>query len=183
MAYLTAGLVLVGAVALLNLVLTTAIIRRMRKSEAKHGAGSGSRSEFGGVPNGAPLPRFTTRSADGAELTDGALRGAPVLIGFFSTDCEGCLERAPEFASHVVSGSFGNGRALAVILTGTESPDELTAAVGPATVVYEPIDRSGELSAAFRIDAFPSFFVVDADGIVIAREINRKLELAMFGGV
>jgi hypothetical protein len=179
MPYLSAGLAIVGAVALLNLILTTAIIRRMRTYEKGRGGGT----HFGGIPSGAPMPRFAGRTAAGDELSDGSLRGAPALIAFFSTDCTSCLERAPEFASHARSGALGDGRAVAVILEGAEPATALAAAVDPAIVVHEPIDRSGPLSTAFQIESFPSFFVVDEGGTIVAREINRQLELTMFGGL
>jgi Redoxin len=176
MPYLVAGLVLVGAVASLNLILTTAVVRRMRVYER----GRTPYDVLGGLPEGAALPSFTATTPEGV-LTDRQLRDRPALVAFLSTDCPGCLERAPDVATAARATLARGGRAVAVIIEGAEPVGELTAAVEPATIVYEPVDRSGPMTRAFAVKSFPTFFAIDSTGRVTARELAAAEPVATGG--
>jgi thiol-disulfide isomerase/thioredoxin len=183
MPYLVAALVLVGAVSMLNLILTTAVVRRMRMYEQKTPARS-PHDVLGGLPEGTALPAFTADTvAGGGTVTDGDLRGRPATVAFLSTDCPGCLERAPQFAAAARATLERGGRAVAVVIEGADPVDALTAAAGPATVVYEPGDRSGPMTRAFAVKTFPTFFVIDAAGAITSRELPpaARVELARAG--
>lgn len=177
MPYLVAGLVLVGAVASLNLILTTAIVRRMRVYER----GRTPYDVLGGLPEGAALPSFTATTRDGALVSDRQLRDRPALVAFLSTDCPGCLERAPDVAAAARDTIASGGRAVAVIIEGAEAVGALTAAVEPATIVYEPVDRSGPMTRAFAVKSFPTFFAIDSAGRVTARELAAAEPVATGG--
>ncbi|MCW6005689.1 redoxin family protein [Micromonospora sp. CPCC 205371] len=184
MPYVVAAVVLVGAVSVLNLILITAVVRRMRVYEQDRTAAPGRipYDVLGGLPPGSALPRFTGAVAGGGTVTDRDVRGRAAAVAFLSSDCPGCLERAPDFAAAARTALAGGGRAVAVIIEGAEPVDALTAAVGPATVVYEPVDRSGPMTRAFGVKTFPTFFVVDAAGTVSSRELPQQAELARTGG-
>lgn len=181
MPYLVA-LVLVGAVSALNLVLTTAVVRRMRMYEREPSRRTPG-DPLGGLPEGAALPAFTGTVAGGGAVTDGDLRGRPAVVAFLSTDCPGCLERAPEFAVAARAVLERGGRAVAVVIEGADPVDALTAAAGPATAVYEPVDRSGPMTRAFAVKTFPTFFMVDEAGTIASRELPpaAPVELARAG--
>ena len=59
MPYLIAAVVLVGAIAVLNLLLTMAVIRRLRRNEANM---PGMPMMDTGPAAGSPLPEFTASS-------------------------------------------------------------------------------------------------------------------------
>ncbi|MFC7546072.1 TlpA family protein disulfide reductase [Plantactinospora sp. GCM10030261] len=170
MPFLVAALALVGAVSLLNLILTTAIVRRMRGYEQTPPSRLGY-DVLGGLPEGAALPTFTGGAAGGGTVTDSDLRGRPAVVGFLSSDCPSCLEQAPTFAAAARATIERGGRAIAVIIEGADPVDALTAAAGPATTVYEPVDRTGPMTRAFAVETFPTFFVIDEAGTVTSREL------------
>jgi thiol-disulfide isomerase/thioredoxin len=180
MPYLVAAVVIVGAVATLNLILTTAIVRRMRVYERDRPSRS-PLEMLGGLLPGAPLPTFTGTPVAGGALTDGDLRGRPAAVAFLSTDCPGCVEHAPQFAAAARATLARGGRAVAVIIEGTEPVDALTAAVGPATAVYEPMQPAGPMTRAFDVKSFPTFFVIDEAGTIASRELGESAELARAG--
>lgn len=175
MPYLVAALVLVGAVSVLNLILTTAVVRRMRVYEQQP-SGRPASDVLGGLPEGAALPTFTGAVAGGGAVTDGDLRGLPAVVAFLSTDCPSCLEHAPEFAVAARATIKRGGRAVAVIIEGAEPVDALTAAAGPATAVYEPVDRTGPMTRAFAVKTFPTFFIVDEAGVITSRELPPAVQ-------
>lgn len=183
MTFLVAAVVLVGAVAALNLVLTAAVIRRMRQYESDRSSGASQTpyDVLGGLLPGAALPAFRGTAIDGRTVTDHDLRDRPAAVAFLSTDCPGCLERAPEFAAAARAIMARGGRAIAVIIQGAEPADALTAAVDPAAIVSEPADRSGPMTRAFAVKTFPTFFVIDAAGAITSRDLEPQPELAPTG--
>jgi cytochrome oxidase Cu insertion factor (SCO1/SenC/PrrC family) len=197
MPYLAAATVLVGAIAVLNLLLTTAVIRRMRDDAARgHQPGGGRVPGFGGLPVGAALPAFRGTDATGLPLTDDHLRGGPALVAFLSTDCPSCRQRAGEFAARAAEIAGAGGRSVAVIVQGDESRDPLEAALHAAAEVegigaaggaspdgivmtVESFDRRGPLLDAFDVTTFPTFFVLGADGRVAERELSEEMRRMM----
>ncbi len=183
MPYVVAAVVLVGAVSLLNLVLTTAIIRRMRVYEEEQSRLSGSPDPIpyhllGGLLPGASLPSFAGTAADGREVTDGDLRGRRAVVAFLSTDCPGCLQQAPQLAAVETEILGADGVSVAVVVEGNQPADALTAALGPTVLVYEPGDNSGPLTQAFEVKRFPTFFILDAAGTVVGRELRAAATAA-----
>ncbi|MFF5335749.1 TlpA family protein disulfide reductase [Streptomyces sp. NPDC013181] len=163
MIYLTAGLVLVGAVTVLNLLLTLAVIRRLRKHEEER------RQNFvpldSGPETGAPLPAFTAVTVGGEPVSAEALTGRQAALTFLSTDCSACVTAVkdlPEFARRtgmdaaqmlvVIAGDTADARRMAEPLAGI------------ATVVVE--ETGGPLSALYSIRATPTTVMTDPDGTV-----------------
>src|SRR6266508_3698318 len=97
MPYLVAAIVLLGAVCTVNLILTLALIRRLRE-------------QAGGPPGPRqPLPKvivgigerpaeFTAATTEGEPIDRDAVAGG--LVGFFSPQCSPCRERVPEFMEY-----------------------------------------------------------------------------------
>ncbi|MEV4279952.1 TlpA family protein disulfide reductase [Actinoplanes xinjiangensis] len=154
------GLVaLFGAITLLNLLLTFGIIRRLRQRPA-----TGSATYPGMLPSGSLVGDFTARDLLGQPLSRADLDGR-TLIGFFSPGCDACTEQLPAFVA--AARSVGPRRCWAVVTGDAESASPYLPSLEPvARVVLENEDDS--LLSAFSVQAFPSFFVVDATGRVVA---------------
>ncbi|MFD8496968.1 TlpA family protein disulfide reductase [Amycolatopsis sp. NPDC059657] len=144
MTFLVAAVVFVGALCLFNLLLTFAVLRRLREQgdelaalKAKHG------------------PRYDPEVMVGQEI--------PVvghdLVGFFDSGCPTCHEEAPLFAELAVRHS-----ALAVISGAPKDVTDLIELLSPvASLVLG--DEATELTKAVDIQAFPTFLQVSGSRI------------------
>lgn len=165
-ALLVALLVVVGAVAVLNLLLTVGVIRRLREHTQRL-------STLGAAPVAAMLAAgqrvgaFAATTTDGEPVTRDLLSG-PTLVGVFTPGCGACEERLPDFLTRARDFPGGRAQVLAVVAgeagETTAYRDRLT---GAARVVVEP-PAGGPLATALEVSAFPAFGLLDADGVVVA---------------
>ena len=157
--------VLAIVLALLNIVLLLAVVRRLSEHETRIAALSGGGAGPPELPQivapvGHRVGEFIAASVDGRPVE----RVGPLLVGFFSPSCDSCHERVPAFRS--AAGQHA-GSALAVVVRDGKDPDPLVADLdGAATVVVEEPD--GPLAAAFAVRGFPAFALLGADGTVRA---------------
>ncbi|MEQ4720213.1 TlpA disulfide reductase family protein [Nonomuraea sp. B19D2] len=163
MPYLVAAVVVVGLLCLVDLVLTLAVIRRLRVHTLRL-------AELG--PTRAPLVRPGTTLGDfsatavGGETVSRAFFSGPSVVAVFSTECASCHERLPEFTAYLAD--TRPQRVLAVV---TGDPDEarrFTRELTSATVVLEPM--GGPVSRALQVSQFPSFYLVDGDAVIVAAD-------------
>ncbi|GLW11747.1 hypothetical protein Misp01_68750 [Microtetraspora sp. NBRC 13810] len=172
MPYLVAAVVFVGLLGAVNLLLTLAVIRRLREQPARLSSDHPARPPL--VAAGTPLPELTATATDGTTVSRDFFTG-PTLVGVFSTSCTACLERLPEFTTR--ARSLGPGRALAVVVDDQGDAGAFTAALTPvAPLVVEPPD--GPLGKAFQVSFFPTFYLVDGAVINAAALTPDDLPLA-----
>lgn len=161
MPFVIAAVVLVGAVAVLNLALTMAVIRRLRRNEQN----MMPPPMESGPPVGSALPEFSAESLDGAAVSRDALSGSPAVFAFLSTTCSACKPSIPHLVEYTKSEGLKPSQVVAVIGGQRDEADEiLTALDGCATAVVE--EPGGAISSSFDINAFPSFVFADAEGNV-----------------
>lgn len=161
MPFLIAAVVLVGAIAVLNLLLTMAVIRRLRRNESN----MAPPMMDSGPKVGSALPEFNATSVAGDEVDHKALAGSAGVVAFFSTTCSACKPAVPQLISHVESSDFKPNQVLVVITGEGDEREEFTEMLsGKATIVTE--GSMGELTTGFSINAFPSFVHFDAEGTV-----------------
>ncbi|MBF9130515.1 redoxin family protein [Plantactinospora sp. S1510] len=163
MPFLLALVLFVGALCVLDLVLTIGVIRRLREHSDLI-----ARAAVGGAevmrPAGARADAFEATTTDGELVSRSTLVGS-TLVGVFSPGCGACAERLPGFVSRAGEFPGGRDRVLAVVVT-DESPTEEFAALRPvARVVLET--RNGPVSAALGVHGFPAFAVLDDAGLVL----------------
>ncbi|MFI0452098.1 TlpA disulfide reductase family protein [Actinomadura sp. 6N118] len=157
MAYLTAAVVLVGVLCVLNLTLTLAVIRRLR--EQGEGRSLSPSLPVALKPGSRPAA-FTATTTAGEQVSAASLTG---LVGFFSAGCEPCHALLPHFAERAEK--MGRDNVLAVI--GGDGDEELVAALTPvARVVVE--DHDGPVAGAFRNSWSPAVFLIGPDHTVVA---------------
>ncbi|MGI5174982.1 TlpA disulfide reductase family protein [Dactylosporangium sp. CA-152071] len=148
--------VLTVAVAV-DLLLTTAVIRRLRAIEEHRDPGPASV----GPPLGSALPAGQVDRITGRT-------GGPLLLAFFSTTCKYCPDQADRLARRATDLRRDGVQILSVVTT---TPGEDVAALAtvlrPAgQVVTEP--GPGELMAAFGVLGTPTFLYYDDGGILAA---------------
>ncbi|WP_433246401.1 TlpA family protein disulfide reductase [Streptosporangium sp. CA-135522] len=162
MPFLVAAVVLVGVLCVLNLVLTVAVIRRLREHTVKLAEGMPTRPKM--IEAGTELPAFDATALDGTGVSKEFFTG-PTVVGVFSTSCAACHERMPEFTGYVAG--MGTDQVLAVVVQDREGDAGFDAELSAvATVVHEP--AGGPVSKALQVSMFPGFYLVDGDGVVVA---------------
>jgi len=168
-------MVLVGTVALLNLVLTFGVIRRLREhtgllAERDRPEGPAVMLATGEAPD-----EFAATTTGGERLTRDDLGGA--LVGFFSPNCGPCREQAPLFVRRAAGTAGGRSRVLAVVVGDETAVAQMVAEFEPVArvVVERGVAAEGSVSQAFGVRGFPALAVLDADGAVAASgfELDR----------
>lgn len=163
---LTALVILLGVVALLNLVLILAVIRRLRTLEQTSG-----RRDTLPVP-GTRVGAFQARARDGTLITNETVAAGTRLVVFVSPECKACRD---------LTGELLGGRPtpqqllLFVVSEGNPDADEQLArdlgAVGPVAVVRQP-----EVADAFGgITAYPTLLRVESGVVRAAAHRLRDL--------
>jgi thiol-disulfide isomerase/thioredoxin len=166
--FLVAGLVVVGALTLLNLVFTLGVVRRLREHTAlldrsSHPAHGDSPTR----PVDALVGDFTATTVDGATVSRATLAGE-TLVGFFSPGCEACDKLVPEFVGWAANVPGGRAQVLAVVEAFPSDEEQHTALLSEVAQVVVERPGAGRVIAAFGVTAFPALCVVDSDGRIVA---------------
>ncbi|MEV8374238.1 hypothetical protein AB0P21_15960 [Kribbella sp. NPDC056861] len=167
MAVLSTAVVLIGLIALLNLVLTIGVIRRLRAQPPadQHQHAGGLRPAVDVRPTtlepGERVPGIDAVTIDGIAVQL-PFEGRS-LIGFFSPSCSTCREQLIPFVVTAERQPAGV-RVLAVVAgsdddTAKAYVDELLAGRSEVLIVRE--DEDGPVQKAFGIKGFPAFAIVD----------------------
>lgn len=154
MSVLTAAVVVVGLLCLLDLLLSFGIIRRLRQqNEALRDLRE---------KQSAAEPDIMAPAGSRIELSDVDVTGA--LVGFFSPGCEPCKERMPEFIEYATG---HRGKVIAVAAGDAEEVADMVVRLGEvAEVVVETM--GGPLHNAFGTTGYPAVCLVDDDKTVVA---------------
>ncbi|GIH78031.1 TlpA disulfide reductase family protein [Planobispora longispora] len=158
--------VLVGALALLNLLLTFGVIRRLREhTELLAGRAPASSPEPPSLPVGLRVSAFRGATTGGEPLTHESWSG-DTLVAFISPDCSPCQERMPSLIETARLWPGGRQATMAVVIAEPDAAAEYAELLSPvARVAVEP--PGGPIAAAFGVAAFPLFGVVDRSGRVL----------------
>jgi hypothetical protein len=167
MPILAAAVVLVGLLCVVDLVLTFAVLRRLREHTDHLDRLSSAGGTWSGIDRerfvGRELPEFSTETVNGA--------GGVELVGFFLPNCSPCHAEAPLFVDE--ARALGPGRALALVAgSGGDADDLVRMFDGVAQVVRDP--TSGELVRALNVGAFPTFLRLDSHGAIVDAAISIK---------
>jgi hypothetical protein len=163
MPVLIGAVVIVGALCLLDLLLTFGVIRRLREHTemlAREKPGGGV--DAIGLTAGEAPTTFTATDDEGA-----AVRGPSGLrvVAVFSTSCSICPKRAPAFVDYVRQHLVGRDEVLAVVVgQSAESVPYLADLADVARVCTEP--AGGPIGRAFAVRGYPAFFALDPAGTV-----------------
>jgi hypothetical protein len=171
MPILAAAVIVLTVLVVIDLALTTAVIRRLRVFEANAAA---ARPDVIEIAIGAEVPDFRA-----AELDRATLLGRRTLLGFYSTTCAPCVAEAPELVRRGPR-LAGDGITVVPVLMvppGTDPGALAGVLAGAGPVITEP--PGGPVATAFGAQATPSYVLVDPDGRVAAKgTIDDCLSLA-----
>lgn len=173
MTYLSAAVVIIGVLCMLNLVITLGLVRRLRSQSGPAGQ-DGHPAHIGGrrpwhLPLGSPAPDFAATTVTDETISRADLIGRPSVIAFFSVVCPPCRMQLPELRKYAES--FGEGAVLAIVSGPREKAEEFVRELdGVAPVVVEPMQ--GPTALAFTVSNFPTLYRLDADGRIAASAIT-----------
>jgi thiol-disulfide isomerase/thioredoxin len=115
----------------------------------------------------APDFSFTTRENE--NLSNAVLRGKVVLLDFWGTWCPPCRESVP-----VVRGLQKKyaGKGFQIVGVSSDDDEDVWRTFIQAQQMNwsEYIDLSGTVQQAFKIDSFPTYIVLDKDGVIRYRQ-------------
>ncbi|MFG6192716.1 hypothetical protein [Nonomuraea sp. JJY05] len=169
MVFISVAVVLVGALCLLDLLLTFGVIRRLRAHTAEL-----ERLGNNGMWTSDLIPAPGHKVGDLAAST---LDGDPVsaatfaeqtLVAFFSQGCSACEDKLPEFVSQAGAVPGGRDRVLAVVSGEPAQMTETLDALSPVARVVAG-QQAAPVIDAFAVRAFPTFSLVEA-GTVLASD-------------
>ncbi len=165
MSLLSGAVVALALLVVLNLLLLTAVVRRLREHQVRldslHATGPG---DLEMLAAGEHVGAFTAVGTHGESITHPGSFVDRTLVGFFSPTCPPCHEQLPLFVEQGHRGA----RVLSVVLddsSATQARDEMTERLGAlGTVVL--VQQQDPVVSAFRVSAYPAVFTVTEDGRV-----------------
>lgn len=170
MLFLTAAVVLVGALCLIDLLLTFGVIRRLREhtttlEDLVQRGPTGGQPVAGTVARqDVPVGAFTAWTVDGELLSSDHLASNTVVV-FLAPECDTCREQVPELVRWAADQD--RERTLIVLDGQVTDPADLVAALNPVARVI--VETAGTpVTEAFGATAFPSFCVVDGGKVTAA---------------
>jgi thiol-disulfide isomerase/thioredoxin len=172
MAYLTAAVVLVVLLCLLDLLLTLGVIRRLREhanqlAQLPPGLSAGFPEELG-VPVGETVAGFAATTTSG-ELVSRELLASRTFVGFFAPGCGPCEEQLPGFVEYARAMPGGREQTLAVVIAGEGNAKDTEYLEQLAPVVRVVAEApGGPVQSAFAVHGYPALYLVDDGGVVVA---------------
>jgi thiol-disulfide isomerase/thioredoxin len=111
---------------------------------------------------GTPAPTTRGRTLDGGAFDLAEWKGQPVVVNIWATWCGPCVHELPEFAE----AARRHDDVRFVGLAADSRPADVERMVARFSIPYPIVPIDGATQAAWKADAVPSTFVLDADGKV-----------------
>jgi peroxiredoxin len=120
----------------------------------------------------APDVEFTTLKGERIRLRD--LRGHPVLVTFWASDCRGCIEEMPDLSS-LHRDYAGRGFQLVAVAMRYDPPNRVVALAEAKPLSYPvALDPLGHIAEAFgRVQLVPNSFLIAPDGRIALHHLGR----------
>jgi hypothetical protein len=172
MPLVVSGFILVGALCLLNLLLTLGVLRRLREHSARLAEVPDFSMEDGPAYSakftGRPLPDFSARAIDGTQISPQSLMGSPGMIAVLRVGCGPCHEQLPGFV-----GWAGDTDATATALVTGPSSDatDMIGRLADVSVVVAGREADA-LAETLGVNVFPTFLEMDSSGVVVRAETH-----------
>jgi thiol-disulfide isomerase/thioredoxin len=115
----------------------------------------------------APNAVFTTLTGERLAITE--LKGKPVLITFWATDCPSCIEEIPDLIA-----LHQQGLQIIAVAMPYDPPSRVQALAKEQQLPYPvALDIDGSLVHAFGdVQLTPTMFLIDRQGVIIMHKIG-----------
>ncbi len=119
----------------------------------------------------APNVAFSTITGQKIALND--LRGKPVIVTFWATDCSSCIEEIPALIN-LYNRYHGSGLEIIAVAMHYDPPNHVIEMTKDRQLPYNvALDMTSEIAEAFGGIMFtPSTFLLAPDGSVVKKQIG-----------
>jgi thiol-disulfide isomerase/thioredoxin len=116
-----------------------------------------------------PLPDFSFTDISGNKIQKKDLLGKVIVINFWFTSCQPCINEMPLLNNLVAAYKDSNVVFIAPALSGKESIDRL---LKKYTFNYQIVPDQEDYASKLRVENFPTHIIADKKGIVRQVEIG-----------
>jgi thiol-disulfide isomerase/thioredoxin len=110
-------------------------------------------------------PEFSVLTSDGSYLESDQLRGKVVLLDFWGTWCTPCLYAIP-FLSDLAK-KYGKEEFVLLSIAVNDDEDKWRDFIEKNKMIWmQTYDKSSKMKSTFQINSFPSYILIDHEGIV-----------------
>jgi thiol-disulfide isomerase/thioredoxin len=164
MVYLSAAVALIGALGVFNLLISLAVIRRLRSHDGAPRRAPGAALAVT-LPTGQSIGDFAVTTAAGRMISGDSLDQL-TLVGFFSPACPPCKERVPQFLRYAARFP---GEVISVAV-GDDSDLETQALAARLAVAGDVVTEAarGPMGTAFGVGGYPALCLVEPSGRIVA---------------
>ncbi|HEX2911870.1 MAG TPA: TlpA disulfide reductase family protein [Chloroflexia bacterium] len=126
---------------------------------------------------GAAAPDFSLLNLDKQQISLSQFRGKPVILNFWATWCGPCKQELP-FLAKTYAANKANYEIVGIDV-GEEEP-LVRLKVREFNLTYmNLIDRTQKVASTFQVNAFPSSFFIDKNGVVRAIKLGALDEQSL----
>jgi peroxiredoxin len=123
------------------------------------------------IARNEPSPSFTLKTIDGKTVSLDTLAGKVVLIDFWTTWCSVCARDADYIQSTV--DIFDDKKFVLLEVSGDESLEKWRSFVNSQRLEgLQTHDDTTEMQSMFHVGGFPTYVVLDADGVIRLRAVG-----------
>ncbi|MCE2441392.1 MAG: TlpA family protein disulfide reductase [Candidatus Latescibacteria bacterium] len=120
---------------------------------------------------GEPVPPFIAADLSGREISSDSFHGQLVLLDFWSTFCLPCIGHIPTLRD--LRRDYGEKGFVIIGFSADRSVDKVTRFVKENQMnwhhVVDTADPSRSIFRNYNVDAIPAYFLVDRNGVLIAK--------------
>jgi thiol-disulfide isomerase/thioredoxin/Tfp pilus assembly protein PilF len=114
-------------------------------------------------------PDFSFSTSEGATISNSALRGKVVLLDFWGTWCPPCRESVPTLVG--LQKKFSDRPFQIVGVSSDTEEDKWKMFIAAKKMIWpEYIDLPGSVQALFDIHEFPTYIILDRNGVIQMRQ-------------
>lgn len=120
-----------------------------------------------------PAPDTTFTTITGKKIALGALRGKPVLVTFWATDCPGCMEEIPHLID-LYESHHARGLEIIAVAMYYDPPNHVVTMTKDRALPYEvALDLQADHARAFGdVRLTPTTFLIAPDGSIALQKIG-----------
>lgn len=116
-------------------------------------------------------PPFSLTSISGERLSLDGLQGKVILLDFWATWCGPCRESVP-FLARLVK-KFAGAPVVVISVSADDDEDKWRRFIEKDHMVWpQYLDSDKKLRLGFKVDSFPAYILIDAEGIIRLRHLG-----------
>jgi thiol-disulfide isomerase/thioredoxin len=116
-------------------------------------------------------PDFVVTCEDGKRITSDQLAGKVVVIDFWATWCPACRAALPDMKDLVRK--YPSDKLMIISSSADHDENAWRDYITKKEMTWPQVfDKNGSLSSSFAVHAFPTYIVIDGDGIIRNRIVG-----------